>query len=151
MSQYDENRDGNKDGKRENRPSVGEADNSPVALAAIPQIAEVSTTARRSGSIAEGAIDTQCHSRHDREVPEVDLLSPLAIRSVTFRNRIAMSPLCMYSSEDGFATDFHLVHLGSRAMGGAALVMVEASAVTASGRISPADMGIWKDEHIGPL
>ena len=151
MSQYDENRDGNKDGKRENRPSVGEADNSPVALAAMPQIAEVSARAGRSGSIAEGAIDTQCHSRHDREVPEVDLLSPLAIRSVTFRNRIAMSPLCMYSSEDGFATDFHLVHLGSRAMGGAALVMVEATAVTPEGRISPADMGIWKDQHIEPL
>jgi 2,4-dienoyl-CoA reductase-like NADH-dependent reductase (Old Yellow Enzyme family) len=62
-----------------------------------------------------------------------------------------MSPMCMYSSEDGFANDFHLVHLGSRAVGGMALVMVEATAVTAEGRISPADMGIWKDKHIEPL
>ena len=151
MSQYDENRDGSRDGKRENRPTVSEVDNAAVALTAVPEIAEVSTGAAGPGSMAAGTIHTQCHSRHDREVPEVDLLSPLTIRGVTFRNRIAMSPLCMYSSEDGFATDFHLVHLGSRAMGGAALVMVEATAVTDEGRISPADMGIWKDEHIRPL
>jgi 2,4-dienoyl-CoA reductase-like NADH-dependent reductase (Old Yellow Enzyme family) len=79
------------------------------------------------------------------------LFTPLNIRHVTFRNRIAVSPMCQYSCADGFATDWHLVHLGSRAVGGAGLVMVEASAVEARGRISPADNGIWKDEHIGPL
>jgi 2,4-dienoyl-CoA reductase-like NADH-dependent reductase (Old Yellow Enzyme family) len=88
---------------------------------------------------------------HDRDVPEIDLLSPLTIRGVTFRNRIAMSPMCQYSAQDGFADDWHLVHLGSRAVGGAALVMVEATAVTADGRISPGDPGLWKDEHIEPL
>jgi 2,4-dienoyl-CoA reductase-like NADH-dependent reductase (Old Yellow Enzyme family) len=102
-------------------------------------------------NLLPASFQTQCQSDHDREVPEVDLLSPLTLRGITFRNRIAMSPMCMYSSEDGFANDFHLVHLGSRAMGGAALVIVEATAVTAEGRISPADMGIWKDEHIEPL
>lgn len=95
--------------------------------------------------------EAQCHSEHDREIPQVDLLTALTIRGVTFRNRIAMSPMCMYSAQDGFATDFHLVHLGSRAMGGAGLVVVEATAVTAEGRISASDTGIWKDEHIEPL
>ena len=93
----------------------------------------------------------QAGTEHDREVPEIDLLSPLKIRSVTFRNRIAMSPMCQYSAQDGFANDWHLVHLGSRAVGGAALVVVEATAVTADGRITPGDLGIWKDEHIEPL
>jgi 2,4-dienoyl-CoA reductase-like NADH-dependent reductase (Old Yellow Enzyme family) len=88
---------------------------------------------------------------HDREVPEIDLLSPLALRGLTLHNRIAMSPMCQYSSEDGLANDWHLVHLGSRAAGGAALVMVEATAVTAEGRISPGDMGIWGDAHVEPL
>lgn len=78
----------------------------------------------------------------------MNLLSPLTIRSVTLRSRIAVSPMCQYSSTDGFANDWHLVHLGSRAAGGAALVCVEASAVTAQGRITPGDMGIYKDEHI---
>ena len=76
------------------------------------------------------------------------LFTPLTIRDVTFRNRIAVSPMCQYSSEDGFANDWHLVHLGSRAAGGAALVVMEASAVEARGRISPQDHGIWKDDHI---
>src|SRR5579883_1521329 len=76
------------------------------------------------------------------------LFSPLTIRNVTFRNRIACSPMCMYSSVDGFANDWHLVHLGSRAAGGAGLVIMEATAVEARGRISPADQGIWKDAHI---
>jgi 2,4-dienoyl-CoA reductase-like NADH-dependent reductase (Old Yellow Enzyme family) len=93
----------------------------------------------------------QAGTEHDREVPEIDLLSPLKIRSVTFRNRIAMSPMCQYSAHDGFANDWHLVHLGSRAVGGAALVIVEATAVTADGRITPGDLGIWKDDHIEPL
>ena len=100
---------------------------------------------------AESAVLSQCQSEHDREVPAVDLLSPLTMRGITFRNRIAMSPMCMYSAADGFASDFHLVHLGSRAMGGVGLVLVEATAVTAEGRISPGDLGIWKDEHIHPL
>lgn len=90
-------------------------------------------------------------SDHDREVPEIDLLSPLTIRGVTFRNRIVMSPMCQYSATDGFADDWHLVHLGSRAVGGVALVIVEATGVTQEGRISPGDLGIWKDEHIEPL
>ena len=83
---------------------------------------------------------------HDREVPEIDLLSPLTIRGVTFRNRIVMSPMCQYCAREGLADDWHLVHLGSRAVGGVALVMVEATAVTRDGRISPGDMGIWGDQ-----
>lgn len=90
-------------------------------------------------------------SDHDREVPEVDLLSPLTLRGVTFRNRIVMAPMCQYSARDGLADDWHLVHLGSRAVGGAALVVVEATAVTPEGRISPGDLGIWGDEHVEPL
>ncbi len=90
-------------------------------------------------------------AQHDRDVPEIDLLSPLTIRGVKLRNRIVMSPMCQYSSEDGLANDWHLVHLGSRAAGGVALVMVEATAVTPDGRISPQDMGIWGDHHIEPL
>jgi 2,4-dienoyl-CoA reductase-like NADH-dependent reductase (Old Yellow Enzyme family) len=79
------------------------------------------------------------------------LFSPFQLRSVVFPNRIGVSPMCQYSSEDGFASDWHLVHLGSRAQGGAGLVVIEASAVTAEGRISDADLGIWKDEHIPAL
>jgi 2,4-dienoyl-CoA reductase-like NADH-dependent reductase (Old Yellow Enzyme family) len=90
-------------------------------------------------------------AQHDREVPDIDLLSPLTIRGVTLRNRIVMSPMCQYSSEDGLANDWHLVHLGSRAAGGVGLVMVEATAVTAEGRITPKDMGIWGEQHIEPL
>jgi 2,4-dienoyl-CoA reductase-like NADH-dependent reductase (Old Yellow Enzyme family) len=90
-------------------------------------------------------------AEHDREVAEVDLLSPLTIRGVTFRNRIAMSPMCQYVAKEGFASDWHLVHLGSRAVGGTALVVVEATAVTRDGRISPGDMGIWSDDHVEPL
>lgn len=90
-------------------------------------------------------------AEHDREVPEIDLLSPLTIRGVTFRNRIVMSPMCQYSAEEGLANDWHLVHLGSRAVGGVALVVVEATAVTRDGRISPGDMGIWSDPHVEPL
>ena len=90
-------------------------------------------------------------SEHDRKVPEIDLLSRLSIRGVTFRNRIVMSPMCQYSATDGMANDWHLVHLGSRAVGGVALVMVEATAVTPEGRISPGDMGIWDDRHVEPL
>src|SRR5271157_3809219 len=80
-----------------------------------------------------------------------NLFTPLTVRGVTFRNRIAVSPMCQYSSVDGLDSDWHLVHLGSRAVGGAGLVMTEATAVEARGRISPSDAGIWKDEHIAPL
>src|SRR5436305_79009 len=90
-------------------------------------------------------------SDHDREVPQIDLLSPLRIREVEFRNRIVMSPMCQYSAEEGMANDWHLVHLGSRAAGGAALIMVEATAVTRDGRITPGDMGLWSDAHAEPL
>ena len=79
------------------------------------------------------------------------LFSPFKLRSVEFSNRIGVSPMCQYSSQDGFANDWHLVHLGSRAQGGAGLVMLEAAAVTPEGRISPGDLGIWKDEHIPEL
>ena len=76
-----------------------------------------------------------------------NLFDPLSIRDLTFRNRIVVSPMCEYSSTDGFANDWHLVHLGSRAVGGAGLVMTEATAVTPEGRISPEDLGIWSDER----
>jgi 2,4-dienoyl-CoA reductase-like NADH-dependent reductase (Old Yellow Enzyme family) len=89
-------------------------------------------------------------SDHGREQPEIDLLSPLTIRRVTLRSRIAMSPMCQYVAQDGFADDWHLVHLGSRAAGGVGLV-VEATAVTAQGRITPGDMGLWDDQHGEPL
>lgn len=85
------------------------------------------------------------------KIPSMHLFSPLTIRDITFRNRIVVSPMCQYSCVDGFATDWHLVHLGSRAVGGAAAVFAEATAVTADGRISPMDLGIWKDAHIEPL
>lgn len=79
------------------------------------------------------------------------LFDALTVRGTTLRNRIAVSPMCQYSSEDGFANDWHLVHLGSRAVGGAALVFTEATAVTAQGRISPNDLGIYRDEHVEML
>jgi len=79
------------------------------------------------------------------------LLDPLAIRDLTFANRIFVSPMCQYSSTDGYASDWHFVHLGSRAVGGAGLVFTEATAVVPEGRISPQDLGIWMDEHIEPL
>jgi 2,4-dienoyl-CoA reductase-like NADH-dependent reductase (Old Yellow Enzyme family) len=79
------------------------------------------------------------------------LFSPLKLRDVTLPNRVVVSPMCQYSAEEGFANDWHLVHLGSRAIGGAGTVTVEATAVEARGRISPADLGIWSDQHIEPL
>jgi len=79
------------------------------------------------------------------------LLSSLSIKGVTLRNRIVVSPMCQYSSVDGFANDWHLVHLGSRAIGGASLIIQEATAVSPEGRITPADQGIYKDEHIEKL
>jgi len=79
------------------------------------------------------------------------LFSSLPLRGVTLRNRIVVSPMCQYSSDDGFANDWHLVHLGQFAAGGAAVVFTEAAAVTADGRISPQDLGLWKDEHVEVL
>jgi 2,4-dienoyl-CoA reductase-like NADH-dependent reductase (Old Yellow Enzyme family) len=79
------------------------------------------------------------------------LFQPFRLRGVTLRNRVGVSPMCQYSSTDGFANDWHLVHLGSRAVGGAALVLTEAAAVEARGRISPNDLGIWEDAHVEML
>ncbi|MGQ2983501.1 NADH:flavin oxidoreductase/NADH oxidase [Flavobacterium sp.] len=76
------------------------------------------------------------------------LFSLLQIKSIILKNRIVISPMCQYSAEDGFANDWHLVHLGARAIGGAGLVIQEATAVSPEGRISPCDLGIWSDEHI---
>lgn len=79
------------------------------------------------------------------------LFEQIRIRDITLKNRIVVSPMCQYSSVDGFANDWHLVHLGSRAIGGSALVFTEATAVSPEGRITPDDLGIWKDEHISFL
>jgi 2,4-dienoyl-CoA reductase-like NADH-dependent reductase (Old Yellow Enzyme family) len=79
------------------------------------------------------------------------LFDPLAIRDLTFANRVFVSPMCQYSSDDGYANDWHFVHLGSRAVGGAGLVMTEATAIRPEGRISPQDLGIWSDGHIEML
>ena len=142
MSHYDENKPGDVEIPQSRSKTRS------FTAASIATDAASRPPAERPG---HSGIEMQCQSEHDREIPEVDLMSPLTLRGVTFRNRVAMSPMCMYSAEDGFANDFHLVHLGSRAVGGVALVVVEATAVTAEGRISPWDMGIWKDEHIEPL
>ncbi|MFT3781297.1 MAG: NADH:flavin oxidoreductase/NADH oxidase [Nibricoccus sp.] len=80
-----------------------------------------------------------------------ELFSPLTIKSITLRNRIGVSPMCMYSSENGYASDWHLVHLGARAAGGAGLVIMEATAVSPEGRITPDDMGLWEDGQIESL
>jgi 2,4-dienoyl-CoA reductase-like NADH-dependent reductase (Old Yellow Enzyme family) len=94
-----------------------------------------------------GTIDTQ-KNYHKLNIYVMALLfSPLQIKNVRLKNRIVVSPMCEYSSVDGFANNWHLVHLGSRAVGGAALVITEATAVSPEGRISIADLGIWKDEH----
>lgn len=79
------------------------------------------------------------------------LFDPITLRSVTLRNRVAMSPMCEYSSTDGFANSWHSIHLGSRAVGGAGLILTEAAAVSPEGRITPHDLGIYRDEHIEPL
>src|SRR5437660_161553 len=79
------------------------------------------------------------------------LFTPLTLRGLTLRNRAAMSPMCEYSSRDGFANDWHLVHLGGRAVGGVGLVVAEATAVSPRGRITLADLGIWDDRHVEML
>lgn len=81
----------------------------------------------------------------------MSLFAPMQLRSVTLRNRIGVSPMCQYSSVDGFANDWHVVHLGQFALGGAGLVLTEATAVVPEGRISPHDLGLWKDEHVEVL
>jgi 2,4-dienoyl-CoA reductase-like NADH-dependent reductase (Old Yellow Enzyme family) len=95
--------------------------------------------AHHSGCVAD--------SDHDRNLPETDLLTPLTIRGVTLRNRIVVSPMCQYCATEGMPDDWHLVHLGSRAVGGAGLVFCEATAVTPEGRISPGDTGLWSAAH----
>lgn len=94
-----------------------------------------------------GSSSDCCNHMSTLNDPSVHLFAPLQLRDVQLRHRIGVSPMCQYSSVDGFANDWHLVHLGSRAVGGAALVLTEATAVLAEGRISPEDLGIWKDEH----
>lgn len=79
------------------------------------------------------------------------LFTSLTIRDITFKNRIAMSPMCQYSATDGFASDFHYVHYGSRAIGGAGLIIQEATAVSPEGRITPGDLGLWDDRHTEKL
>jgi 2,4-dienoyl-CoA reductase-like NADH-dependent reductase (Old Yellow Enzyme family) len=79
------------------------------------------------------------------------LFSPLKIKNITLKNRIVMSPMCQYSSVDGFSNDWHMVHLGTRAIGGTGLIISEATAVSPEGRISPSDLGLWKDDHIEGL
>jgi 2,4-dienoyl-CoA reductase-like NADH-dependent reductase (Old Yellow Enzyme family) len=79
------------------------------------------------------------------------LFEPLTLRGVALANRISVSPMCQYSRERVFAADWHVVHLGSRAGGGAGLVLTEATAVLPEGRINPQDLGIWSDDHIAPL
>ena len=114
----------------------------PSSAQSVAQAAQVSQPGTH-GAMAGAA--------HDQEVPEVDLLSPLTLHSITLRNRIAMAPMCQYSAAEGIANDWHLVHLGSRAVGGTGLVIVEATGVTRDGRITPGDLGIWSDDHIEPL
>jgi 2,4-dienoyl-CoA reductase-like NADH-dependent reductase (Old Yellow Enzyme family) len=91
------------------------------------------------------------HLSHGMLTETASLFSPFQIGNITLPNRIVVSPMCQYSAEDGSATDWHLVHLGSRAVGGAGLVVAEATAVSPEGRISPSDLGIWKEEHVAPF
>src|SRR3989304_1255600 len=91
------------------------------------------------------------HRVEQERVRMASLFQEFRLKDVVLRNRIAVSPMCQYSSDNGFPNDWHFVHLGSRAVGGAGLVMVEATAVLPEGRISPQDLGIWNDDHIEPL
>ncbi|RSK42621.1 NADH:flavin oxidoreductase/NADH oxidase [Hymenobacter perfusus] len=79
------------------------------------------------------------------------LFTPLVQRGITLKNRLVISPMCQYSAQDGFSNDWHLVHLGSRAVGGAGLILLEATAVVPEGRITPDDLGIWHDDHVNNL
>src|SRR5262249_41197057 len=118
---------------------------------------------RLAATVAITSISKCFHQLEDRmsvasveqRMPETsaqpDLLSPIRIRGVALRSRIAVSPMCQYSSFEGLANDWHLVHLGARAVGGAALVFAEATAVAREGRITPGDLGLWDDAHMEPL
>ena len=88
---------------------------------------------------------------HDRTFSDADLLAPLDLRGMTVANRVAMSPMCQYVAENGVANDWHLVHVGSRACGGVGLIVVEATAVTPEGRITPGCLGLWNELHVAPL
>jgi 2,4-dienoyl-CoA reductase-like NADH-dependent reductase (Old Yellow Enzyme family) len=102
--------------------------------------------------VAAAASERPAGRRPSRYAGEMTgLFEPLPLRGLTLVNRIIVSPMCEYSSDEGFANDWHVVHLGSRAVGGAALVMTEATAVTPEGRISPQDLGIWHDGHVEML
>jgi 2,4-dienoyl-CoA reductase-like NADH-dependent reductase (Old Yellow Enzyme family) len=111
----------------------------------LPRTALLSATAAPAPS-------NRCHFFIAHLIQSImNLFDELQIRDVLLRNRIVVSPMCQYSSTDGFANDWHLVHLGSRAVGGASLIFTEACAVSPEGRISPQDLGIWKDDHISFL
>ena len=102
-----------------------------------------------SDAIPSVGFPTAKHTASGAPIPT--LFQPLTIRSLTLKNRIVVSPMCMYSANEGMLHDYHLVHLGQFALGGAALIIQEATAVQANGRISPEDAGIWKDEHMVPI
>ncbi len=121
--------------------AVGEKQSDKSETTAVKESDKTESAVKKSGETESAAAKSGT----------ANLFSPLSIRSVTLRNRIGISPMCQYHSVDGFAEDWHLVHLGSRAVGGAGLVCVEASAVEARGRICPDDLGIYKDEHITML
>jgi 2,4-dienoyl-CoA reductase-like NADH-dependent reductase (Old Yellow Enzyme family) len=87
----------------------------------------------------------------DNSIGRSHLFQAWTLKSVALRNRVGVSPMCQYSSEDGVATDWHLVHLGARAAGGAALVIAEATAVSPEGRITPGDAGLWAEKHVEPI
>lgn len=103
-----------------------------------------------TGASALGERSTSA-TKGPRRPDDPTLFSPLEIRGVTLRNRIAMSPMCQYSSEDGFANDWHLAHHAARAIGGVGLLIAEATGVVPEGRITPNCLGVWKDEHIPAL
>ena len=105
----------------------------------------------KNGITASLAHSRSCCYLEYMDAKNAALFEPLTIKSIVLRNRIGVSPMCQYSSEDGSATDWHLIHLGSRAIGGAALVIAEATAVSPEGRITPADAGLWAEKHIEPL
>ena len=98
---------------------------------------------------AVGFPSTKATDDPSRPIPP--LFTPLTLRSLTLKNRIGVAPMCQYSCSDGFLSAYHLVHLGQFALGGAALIIQEATAVQPNGRISPHDAGLWKDEHIPPI
>jgi 2,4-dienoyl-CoA reductase-like NADH-dependent reductase (Old Yellow Enzyme family) len=115
--------------------------------AAVRAAADLVTKVRLQRRVSTRRLEAEL--RYTDAVPH--LFDPLALRGVTFSNRILVSPMCQYSSVDGFVNEWHVVHLGSRAVGGPALVFTEASAVTAEGRISPQDLGIYSDAHVHGL